>query len=65
MTTQEAQKVLFTLKTHTLSIPLASTPLGTLSKNINKDETEWFFTLDSVPLPKELNNDLKKLFNID
>lgn len=63
MTTVEAQKLMQALKVTTISIPVATTSLGQLSVNLRKDENEWFFTLDAVPVLKDLNEDLKKVFN--
>ena len=51
------------LKTHEIVIPLYKTPFGELAIKRGKDETEYTYTLDGVVLPKELQKDLKELFN--
>ena len=57
-------KTLYLLKTHYVKHLICNTDLGALEVNIRKDENEYFFTLDSVPLPKELNKELLKLYGI-
>ena len=51
------------LKTHEIIIPLYRTPLGELTMKRGKDETEYTYYLDGVLLAKELQKDLKELFD--
>ena len=60
-----AQKVIRVLKLSDISIPYGKTNKGELYYKVIKDETEGFFTLDSVPINKEENKELKKLFEIE
>ena len=57
-------KAIYLLKLTSLRHLIANTSMGVLECNIRKDENEYFFTLDSVPLPKDLNKELLKLYNI-
>lgn len=51
------------LKTHEVVLPLYKTPLGELAIKRGKEETEYTYILDGVVLPKELQKDLRELFN--
>lgn len=64
MEKQKDLKTLYLLKANIIKHYICNTNLGILECNIRKDENEYFFTLDSVPLPKDLNNELLKLYNI-
>lgn len=52
------------LKTSKITHPICETPLGTLKAEIVKDENEYYLTLDSVRVSKEVSNSLKKLYNV-
>lgn len=49
------QKIMYILKASSLKYLVCKTSIGDLELNINKDTNEYFFTLDSVILPKETN----------
>lgn len=51
------------LKTHEVTISLYKTPIGELAIKRGKDETDYTYILDGVVLPKELQKDLRELFN--
>jgi len=57
-------KTIYALKVHTLKHLICNTNSGPLELNIRKEENEYFFTLDSVPLDKNTNRDLLKLYGI-
>lgn len=57
-------KTIYLLKIHNLKHLICNTEKGALELNIRKDENEYFFTLDSVPLDKSTNNELLKLYGI-
>lgn len=57
-------KTLYMLKLHALKHLICNTNQGALEVNIRKDENEYFFTLDSVPVDKNTNKELCKLYNI-
>jgi hypothetical protein len=57
-------KAMYLLKLTSLRHLIANTNMGVLECNIRKDENTYFFTLDSVPLPRDLDNDLLKLYGI-
>ena len=64
MEKQTDLKTIYLLKINTLKHLIANTNAGPLELCIRKDENEYFFTLDSVPLPKDLNRELLKLYKI-
>jgi len=64
MNKQNDLRVMFLLKVHTVKHLICNTNAGALELNIRKDENEYFFTLDSVPVNKDINNELKKLYNV-
>lgn len=49
------------LKTYRVSKLLCNTPLGPLEL-VYEGDKEPFYTLDAVVLPKEMQNELKKLY---
>jgi 5'(3')-deoxyribonucleotidase len=51
------------LKIKELRHVLAHTSSGELCRCIRKDEDEYFFTLDAVPVSKEQNEELKKIYD--
>lgn len=57
-------KTIYLLKIHTLRHLICNTNSGPLELNIRKDEPEYYFTLDSVPISKDINKELLKLYNI-
>ena len=58
-------KIIRILKLSDISIPVGKTNKGELYYKVIKDEPEGYFTLDSVPINKEENKELKKLFGIE
>ena len=64
MNKQTDLKTIYLLKANIIKHYICNTNLGVLECNIRKDENEYFFTLDSVPLPKELNRELSKLYGV-
>jgi len=57
-------KTLYLLKAHTLKHLICNTNNGPLELCIRKEENEYFFTLDSVPVSKDVNKELLKLYEI-
>lgn len=57
------QKIMYILKTTSVSYPICKTPLGTLELNITKDGDNYFYTLDSVLVDKDTNKALLNLLN--
>lgn len=57
-------KTIYILKIHTIKHLIANTNNGPLELNIRKDENEYFFTLDSVPVSKEVDKELRKIYNV-
>ena len=64
MNKQIDTKTFYLLKANLIKHYICNTNLGVLECNIRKNEDEYFFTLDSVPVSKEINKELKKLYNI-
>lgn len=64
MNKQQDLKTIYFLKIHTLKHLICNTNAGPLELNIRKDENEYFFTLDSVPVSKDINKELLKLYEI-
>lgn len=64
MNKEQDLRTIYLLKISTLKHLIANTNNGPLELNIRKDENEYFFTLDSVPVSKEVDKELKKLYNI-
>lgn len=58
-------EVMRLLKTHEIRIPLYKTPLGDLELKRGKDEDTYTFTLDSVPVNKDIQKELSKLWGIN
>ena len=61
---QQDLKCIYLLKLTSLRHLIANTSMGVLECNIRPNEPEYFFTLDSVPLPKDINKELLKLYGI-
>ncbi len=57
-------KLMRLLKVHELRILLYRTPLGDLEVKRGKEEETWTYTLDSVPVDKEVQAELAKIFKI-
>ena len=60
-------KTIYALKNYKvdkLSHLICHTNAGPLEISIRKDENEYYITLDSVPVDKELNRELLKLYGI-
>ena len=57
-------KTMYLLKVKEVRHPVCNTPLGTLELKIVAEQNEYFFTLDSLPLDKDTNAKLLKLYNI-
>lgn len=55
------QKIMYILKTSSVSYPVCKTPHGMLELNITKDGDNYFFTLDSVLVDKDTNKLLLEL----
>ena len=53
--------ILRLLKVNTISYHLAYTNNGELRKVLRKDDDDYHYTLDSVPLDKETTEELLKL----
>ena len=67
ITKQIDLKTIYALKNHKvdkLSHLICHTNAGPLEISIRKDENEYYITLDSVPVEKELNRELLKLYGI-
>jgi len=58
-------EVMRLLKTHELRTLIHKTPLGDLEIKRTKGEDEYVFTLDAVPLDKDIQKELSKLFKIN
>lgn len=57
-------KTLYILKAKDIKHLIANTNLGPLEVKLNQDSGEYYFTLDSVPVGKEQNRELLKLYGI-
>lgn len=58
------QAIIGSLKVGSLSHFLAHTSLGDLTLHLRKDEDKYTFLLDAVPVTKDQNDLLKKLYGI-
>lgn len=60
---QKDQELMKLLKVKILTIPLFKTEKGELSKNIRLNEIEYFYSLDSVELSKEMSKEIDNILN--
>lgn len=58
-------KTMYLLKINDVRHLICNTSKGPLELKIVKDENEYFFTLDAVPVDKQTNKDLLKLYGIN
>lgn len=58
------QKTMFILKAKDIRHLVANTNLGPLEVKLNPETNEYYFTLDCIPVGKEQNRDLLKLYGI-
>lgn len=57
-------KTMYLLKIKSLRHPICKTPLGELDLNITEETQAYYFTLDAVPVDKDTNKNLLKLYGI-
>lgn len=62
---QKEDYIMKLLKVDSITIPLYKTSLGNLELKRNKEENNYVFTLDSVPVDSETQKELSKVWGIN